>query len=131
MTVVTRDDLYEAVWSEPLSKLAERFNVSGSYLARVCDSLRVPRPDRGYWAKRQVGKAPPKTPLPLARPGDPAEWAAGNGVAIRRSTPREVVRVERKPKALKTHALLSGAVAHFAHGRPAGEGGGDSNEAAS
>jgi hypothetical protein len=122
MTVVTRDDLYEAVWSESLSKLAERFNVSGSYLARVCDSLRVPRPDRGYWAKRHVGKAPPKPPLPLARPGDLAEWAAGNGVAIRRSTPREVVRVERKPKALKTHALLSGAVAHFAHGRPAGDG---------
>lgn len=32
-----RDELYEAVWSEPLIKLAKRFDVSGNYLARVCD----------------------------------------------------------------------------------------------
>ncbi|MFA7386512.1 MAG: hypothetical protein WCZ87_02490, partial [Thiohalobacteraceae bacterium] len=38
-------------------KIAEKFDVSGSYLARVCTALRVPRPERGYWAKLAVGKA--------------------------------------------------------------------------
>jgi hypothetical protein len=41
--VITREDLYELVWSTPMIKVAEKFEVSGSYLARVCNELRVPR----------------------------------------------------------------------------------------
>jgi len=33
--VITREDLYELVWSMPMIKVAEKFEVSGSYLARV------------------------------------------------------------------------------------------------
>ncbi len=54
--VITREDLYELVWSTPMIKVAEKFEVSGSYLARVCTELRVPRPERGYWAKLAVGQ---------------------------------------------------------------------------
>ncbi len=66
--VITREELYELVWSTPMIKVAEKFEVSGSYLARVCTELRVPRPERGYWAKLAVGKAPqrPALPEPLA-----------------------------------------------------------------
>lgn len=53
--VITREDLYELVWSTPMIKVAEKFDVSGIYLARVCAALRVPRPERGYWAKLAVG----------------------------------------------------------------------------
>jgi hypothetical protein len=38
--------------------VAEKFSVLGSYMARVCSVLNVPRPERGYWAKLEVGKAP-------------------------------------------------------------------------
>lgn len=58
------------MWSEPMIRVAERFGVSGSYLARVCEVMRVPRRDRGYWQKLAVGKAPPPEPLPEAMPGD-------------------------------------------------------------
>jgi DNA-binding winged helix-turn-helix (wHTH) protein len=34
--VVSREELYELVWSVPMVKVAEKFNVSGSYMARVC-----------------------------------------------------------------------------------------------
>ena len=34
--MVSREELYQLVWSEPMVWIAERFNVSGSYLARVC-----------------------------------------------------------------------------------------------
>ena len=44
---VTREELYELVWSEPMVAAAKRFGVSGSYLARVCFGLSVPRPPRG------------------------------------------------------------------------------------
>ena len=115
--MATRDDLYEAVWSEPLIKLAERFEVSGNYLARVCDSLRIPRPGRGYWAKKAAGKAPPKIPLSPVEPGEPTEWSPGNGILIRRSAPRDDSVKSKTQGRSKTHALLHGAIAHFGHGR--------------
>ena len=63
--MVSREGLYEFVWSVPMVKVAEKFYVSGSYMARVCSTLHVPRPERGYWAKlAAVGKAPEKPPLP-------------------------------------------------------------------
>lgn len=45
-----------------MTKVAEQFGVSGSYLTRVCTTLNVPRSERGYWAKLAVGKAPPPDP---------------------------------------------------------------------
>jgi hypothetical protein len=68
--VVSRDDLYWLVWSEPMTKIAERFEVSGSYLARICTLLNAPGPERGYWAKLAHGNAPPQPPLQAPDPGD-------------------------------------------------------------
>ena len=62
--MTSREELYQLVWSAPMSKAADHFGVSGSYLARVCTILNVPRPQRGYWAKLAVGKAPPALLLP-------------------------------------------------------------------
>ena len=121
--MATRDELYEAVWSEPLIKLAERFRVSGNYLARVCDSLHIPRPSRGYWAKKEVGKAPPQIPLSPVQPGEPTEWSPGNGVLIRRSSQRRGPVKAKAPERQKTHALLHGAITQFAHVRRIEEGG--------
>jgi hypothetical protein len=64
---VDREKLYEEVWAEPMIVVAARYGVSSSFLARVCTRMRVPSPERGYWAKRAVGKAPPKPALPEAR----------------------------------------------------------------
>jgi hypothetical protein len=33
---VTRDELYEEVWAEPMAKVAVRYRISANYLARVC-----------------------------------------------------------------------------------------------
>ena len=44
--MISREDLYELVWSMPMTKVAEKFSVSGSYMARVCSVLGVPRPER-------------------------------------------------------------------------------------
>jgi hypothetical protein len=77
---ITRNKLYEAVWAEPMTTVAARYAVSSNYLARVCQHLNVPYPHRGYWAKRQFGKAPTRPPLPDARPGEVLEWERGDGV---------------------------------------------------
>jgi hypothetical protein len=75
--MISREELYELVWSAPMIKVGEKFKLSGSYMARVCATLRVPRPERGYWAKLAVGKAPEKPALPEAQPGDQLSWSQG------------------------------------------------------
>jgi hypothetical protein len=44
----TREKLYEEVWAEPMTKVAARYGVSSSFLARVCERLKVPRSSCGY-----------------------------------------------------------------------------------
>ncbi len=51
---MTREELYELVWSKPMTLVAKEFDLSSSYMARVCAALNVPRPERGYWAKLDV-----------------------------------------------------------------------------
>lgn len=80
---IKRDDLYAQVWSEPATKLAKRFDVSSSYLARVCEGLNVPHPPRGYWARKAAGEEIPIPPLPPAGPGDAVVWEKGVAVPER------------------------------------------------
>lgn len=61
---MTREELYSAVWTTPMSRLAEEYGISGNGLAKICDREDIPYPPRGYWAQHAVGKAPKRTPLP-------------------------------------------------------------------
>ena len=47
---LTRHELYEQVWSEPMSLLSRKFGLSDVGLAKICRKLRVPTPWRAYWA---------------------------------------------------------------------------------
>lgn len=69
---LTREQLYELVWSTPVLKLAEQFGVSNVAIAKRCRRLAVPRPTRGYWVKLEFGKKPERPPLPPS----PEETAA-------------------------------------------------------
>ena len=80
---ITREQLYKDIWSEPATKLAQRYDVSSSYLARVCEGLNVPHPPRGYWARKAAGKKMPIPSLPPAGPGDPLSWEKGVAVMER------------------------------------------------
>lgn len=120
-----RDELYDIVWSEPMMHAAKRFGVSGSYLARVCTMLNVPRPPQGYWAKLAVGKAPPPPPLPEAQPGDQLTWsrdmqwptAQASTSPPRMPAPPTTTRRVRIP-AGTIHRMISGARHHLESGRP-------------
>jgi hypothetical protein len=76
---LTRKELYELVWSEPLSTLAPRFGISGSGLKKTCARAEVPVPPRGYWAKKQAGKRTVQMPLPPRPPGMEDEVFVGRG----------------------------------------------------
>jgi len=64
---LARTELYELVWSEPMTKLAKRFGISDVGLAKACRRACIPVPERGYWAKSRHGKKVQRQPLPPAR----------------------------------------------------------------
>ena len=69
--LLTRSELYDIVWKEPIFKLAKEWFISDVGLSKVCRRHDIPIPPRGYWSKLKYGKAVPKRPvLPKTRPAD-------------------------------------------------------------
>lgn len=58
-----RESLYEKVWQNPVSKVAEKYGISDVALAKVCRKLRIPVPGRGYWARKAAGYKLKQVPL--------------------------------------------------------------------
>jgi hypothetical protein len=61
---MTRLELYNLVWSTPTSQLSKTLGYSDVGIAKICRKHKIPRPPRGYWAKKQAGHAPRQIPLP-------------------------------------------------------------------
>jgi hypothetical protein len=53
---LTRKELYDLVWKNPLSKLAKEYNLSDNGLRKVCKKLDIPLPKNGHWQKIQFNK---------------------------------------------------------------------------
>ena len=62
-TVLTRQELYDRVWSTPMRTLAAEFGLSDVGLAKICKRHKIPRPTCGYWAKLEHGKKVEQWPL--------------------------------------------------------------------
>lgn len=67
--VLSRQELFDLVWSRPIRDLAKEFKLSDVGLAKTCKRYAIPRPERGYWQKLAVGKAPRRPKLPVAPEG--------------------------------------------------------------
>lgn len=80
--VLTREALYEQVWSEPVHKIARQFGISGVALAKICRKLGVPVPPRGFWARQAAGHAVTRAALPPPKGGQPTTHSL-----LRRSDP--------------------------------------------
>lgn len=124
--MVSREELYELVWSIPMVKVAEKFSVSGSYMGRVCSVLNVPRPERGYWAKLEVGKAPARPALPEALPGGQLFWAQEGDPPALRVRAVTATSAPAQPRARRVvagiHGLIQGAKQHYERGYKVEEG---------
>ena len=68
-TPVSREALYEEVWSDPVTVVAPRYGLSDVGLVKICKKLRIPVPGRGYWAKVKAGHPTHKVPLPALAAG--------------------------------------------------------------
>ncbi|KGQ17872.1 hypothetical protein LF41_1726 [Lysobacter dokdonensis DS-58] len=66
---IDRKKLYDLVWSEPISTLAEKFGYSDVGLSKLCKRHGIPLPARGHWARIQAGQKLRQPPLPAAKAG--------------------------------------------------------------
>jgi hypothetical protein len=53
---LTRKELYDLVWSTPLSKLSLKYALSSDGIKKVCKEFDVPIPENGYWSKLKYNK---------------------------------------------------------------------------
>jgi len=60
--IVTRVQLFELVWNEPMRALAPKFGLSDVGLAKICRGAAVPLPPMGYWARIENKRRRPALP---------------------------------------------------------------------
>ena len=122
---LTRKQLHDLVWAEPMMRLAKRYGVSDVALAKTCRKHDIPRPPRGYWVKKSVGKPTKKTPLP--RPNDETTIRLQDPETVGISSPelnnevKEKTAAESKPESKievaenlrAAHSLVSQARQEF------------------
>jgi hypothetical protein len=54
---LTREQLYELIWSEPMRLLGKQIGISDVAIAKHCRKMGIPVPERGYWNKLPAGKS--------------------------------------------------------------------------
>lgn len=75
-TVLTREQLYDLVWTTPLSKLAVGYAISDVGLKKLCARHGIPTPPRGYWAQRAAGRKLNRPKLPASKEDRPIHLQA-------------------------------------------------------
>jgi hypothetical protein len=81
---ITREELYERIWTTPIVKLAKELGFSYVEIVRICAAWDVPRPTVGYWYRLQHGGVSEREPLPLPPPGATTESELGNRAGVDR-----------------------------------------------
>lgn len=106
---VHRETLYEETWTEPMSSLAKRYNISDVALAKICRKLQVPVPARGYWARIRSGYKVGRPPLPNLSSG--GQKSATISPSLRKSQKiPEAVQEQQAYEALPGNRI---SAAHF------------------
>lgn len=82
---LSRRDLYNLVWSKPMTAAAESVGLSPNGLAKICDRMLIPYPTRGHWTKAEQD---PRPPLPKAAGLDQDVTIAADRSASRRTRTR-------------------------------------------
>jgi hypothetical protein len=86
---LTRQSLYDLVWSKPMTEVAKGFGISDVALAKRCRAVDIPVPPRGYWARIAGGQTPHQPKLPKLKRHD-AHQQEGT-VRVPKRAPRMVV----------------------------------------
>jgi len=121
-TRLSREELHDLIWSKPTAKLANEFGVSDVAIAKWCKKMEIPKPPRGYWAKKRVGKNVPNKPRLKALSKKGVEiieyYHDSEAAKNEKVNPRDI---EVIPGSLDTpHKLVSSSLKALRKGRPWG-----------
>lgn len=61
---LTREELYELVWSKPVIHIAKEYGFSDNGIRKICKKHDIPLPKSGYWSKLKFNKKVDKIKLP-------------------------------------------------------------------
>jgi hypothetical protein len=89
-TKITRTQLYELIWSEPMSRIAKRYPVSDSGLRKICKRLHIPLPAAGHWQRIKAGRDIAVPPLP-DDPGVEQEYVFTESISSGETTVGEAI----------------------------------------
>ena len=53
---LTRKELYDKVWTTPVSKLIQEYALSTEGIKKLCKQFEIPMPDGGYWMRLKFNK---------------------------------------------------------------------------
>lgn len=53
---ISRRELYDLVWSTPMTTLSKKYLISDNGLRKICKQLEIPMPKAGHWEKLRAGK---------------------------------------------------------------------------
>lgn len=101
---LTREELFNLVWSKPMRVLAPEFGLSNVGLTKICRRHNVPTPGLGYWAKVEHGQKPRQATLPKLKPG------ASEQVTFEKRAPKQpATQVARQVPVVAVRDSLQGA----------------------
>lgn len=81
---LTRAQLYDLVWAEPLNRIAQRLGTTAQKLSQLCDKHAIARPDQGHWLRIEMGKPVQIHPL------QPPPAGVADAIVIVPATPRKL-----------------------------------------
>lgn len=68
--LLSRKELYEMVWSQPILTLSKMYEITGSGLRKICVKMDIPLPKAGHWQRIQHKKPVLVKPLPSEYSGE-------------------------------------------------------------
>jgi hypothetical protein len=116
MIELTRQQLYDEVWAEPIIKVAARYGISDVGLKKVCKRNSVPVPARGYWRKVETGKKVKHLPLPKMAKEYPV-WFQSHDTWTSNKPDTEVVAQQKIIEAQPDYAITMKPTLRGIHSR--------------
>lgn len=68
--ILTRKQLYDLVWSTPLTTLSKKYGMSDNGIRKTCIRMQIPLPTAGHWMRLQFNKHIVIPPLPINYKGN-------------------------------------------------------------
>jgi hypothetical protein len=104
---LTREDLYQKVWSKPAILLAKDLGISDVTIAKICKKLNIPKPYSGYWRQVDVGNGGQLPPLPEIQQGVPKDVVIyPNRAKLQDQSPELLAKIESE-RHLANHIVIA------------------------